>query len=62
MDFDDDEPIGLISNKDKLLEMVSEDKTKTIERNKLRIKYRWLIRLVNRFKLWLLNATDFNCF
>lgn len=50
-----------MSKKDKLLEIVSKEKTKTIERNKLRIKYRWFIRIVNRLKLWLLNATDFNC-
>lgn len=47
-----------MSNKDKLLEIVSKEKTRTIERNKLRIKYRWFIRLVNRLKLWWLNATD----
>lgn len=50
-----------MSNKDKLLEIVSKDKTKTIKRNKLRIKYRWFIRIVNRLKLWWLNTTDFNC-
>ena len=49
-----------MSNKDKLLKIVSKEKTKTIERNKLRIKYRWFIRIVNRLKLWWLNATDFN--
>lgn len=50
-----------MSNKEKLLTIVSKEKTKTIERNKLRIKYRWFIRIVNRLKLWWLNATDFNC-
>ena len=49
-----------MSNKDKLLKIVSKEKTKTIKRNKLRIKYRWFIRIVNRLKLWWLNTTDFN--
>lgn len=50
-----------MSNKEKLLAIVSKEKTKTIERNKLRIKYRWFIRIFNRLKLWWLNAIDFNC-
>ena len=48
-------------NKDKLLEIVSKERTRTIERNKLRIKYRWFIRIGNKLKLWWLNVTDFYC-
>jgi len=47
-----------MNNKEKLLEIASKEKTKTIKRNKLRIKFRWFIRVANRLKLWWLNVTD----
>jgi hypothetical protein len=49
-----------MSNKENLMKIVSKEKTKTIERNKFRIKYRFFIRIINRLKLWWLNITDFN--
>ena len=48
-----------MSNKENLLTIVSKEKTKTIQKNKLRIRFRWFIRIVNRLKLLWLNATDF---
>lgn len=50
-----------MTNKENLLTIVSKEKTKTIQKNKLRIRFRWFIRIVNRLKLLWLNATDFNC-
>ena len=50
-----------MNNKEKFKQLVSKEKTNTIARNKIRIKYRWYFRLKNRLKLWWLNLTDFNC-
>jgi len=49
--------LRIMNNKEKLLEIASKEKTKTIKRNKLRIKFRWFIRVANRLKLWWLNVT-----
>lgn len=50
-----------MSNKENLLAIVSKEKTKTIQKNKLRIRFRWFIRIGNKLKLWWLNVTDFYC-
>ena len=44
--------------KERLLKLVSDEKTDTINRNKLRIKWRWFIRLKNKIKLFYLTLLD----
>ena len=46
--------------KERLLKLVSDEKTDTINRNKLRIKWRWFIRLKNKIKLFYLTLLDKN--
>lgn len=41
----------IMTNKEAFLKLVSEEKTDTIKRNRLRIRYRWLIRIINRIKI-----------
>lgn len=46
--------------KERLLKLVSDEKTDTINRNKQRIKWRWFIRLKNKIKLFYLTLLDKN--
>jgi hypothetical protein len=45
-------------NKDKFLLLVSDEKSKTIKKNRQRIRWRLLIRIKNKIHLWWLNITD----
>jgi hypothetical protein len=45
-------------NKKRLMELVSDEKTNTVKKNKRRIKYRKIIRIKNKIKLWWLNLID----
>ena len=45
-------------SKERLLKLVSDEKTDTINRNKQRIKWRWFIRLKNKIKLFYLTLLD----
>ena len=45
-------------HKKRLLKLVSDEKTDTINRNKQRIKWRWFIRLKNKIKLFYLTLIN----
>lgn len=44
-----------MNNKDKFLKLVDKRTTNIAKKNKKRIKYRFLIRIKNEIKLWILN-------
>lgn len=46
------------TSKERLLKLISDEKVDTINRNKLRIKWRWFIRLKNKIKLFYLTLIN----